>query len=332
MAYIGFDLDETLGCFSSGDVYMYFVFPECVYRGQLKAWKPFTPSDTLNELLARFLNIFAICLAEKEPGLGLLRPGIKKIMKRIAQARTEGQVSNVAIYSNNGNLGLLLLASKMIEHLIEKPDFFCNHVDWYNPMRSGEIVLGNPGAATKSVTVLKQIFADSKCGSVANIDNSNLLFFDDLVHTNIKDAIGPTRYFNVNPYKRDAPYDVLTECFQDAMERSGIKESSEYLDYITPILSAFGLEKTFANIQTAIDINNSKYKLNSKPFINDTSAILTRLNTLFPSTNYSENYFPVVDGGQRTKKRLPMRLRLRHIPRRTRHRVNRKYIKRTRKN
>jgi hypothetical protein len=328
MAYIGFDLDETLGRFSAGDVYMYFVFPESVYRGQLKGMKPFPPSDELKELLANFLNTFAICLAEKEPGVGLLRPGIKEIMKRIAQAKIEGQVKNVAIYSNNGNLGLLLLAAKMIEHLIESPDFFCNHVDWYNPMRFGEIVVGNPGAATKSVAVLKQIFADSKCGSAKDIDNTNLLFFDDLVHKNIKDAIGPTRYFNVNPYKREASYDTLTECFQDAMERSGIKESSEYLEYIAPILSVFGLDITISNIQNAINLFNSRYKLHSIPFIDDTSVILTRLNTLFPSTNYSENYFPIVDGGRLRKAKR----RLRYLRSKTRHRVHRKYIKRTRKN
>ncbi len=309
-----------------GDVYMFFIFPESLYRGQLKGRRPFPPSDELKELLTKFLNTFAICLAEKEPGLGLLRPGIKEIMKRIAQAKLEGQVNNVAIYSNNGNLGLLLLAAKMIEHLIGKPDFFCNHVDWYNPMRSGEIVVGNPGAATKSVAVLKQIFADSKCGSAKDIDNNNLLFFDDLVHTNIKDAIGPTRYFNVNPYKQDASYDILTECFQDSMERSGIKESSEYLEYIAPILSVFGLDITITNIQKAIDSYNKTYRRTSFPFIDDTSVILNRLNTLFPLTNYSENYFPVTSGGSRR------RMRLRHLRSRTRHRVHRKYKKRTRKN
>lgn len=328
MAYIGFDLDETLGSFSAGEVYMYFVYPECLYRGQLLGRKPFQPSEELNELLTKFLNLFAICLADKEPGLGILRPGIQDIMKRIAQARGEGQVKNVAIYSNNGNLGLLVLAAKMIEYLIEKPDFFCNYVDWYNPIRSSEIQVGNPGAATKSVAVLKQIFADSKCGSVRDIDTKDLFFFDDLVHKNINDAIGPTHYFNVNPYKRAASYDIISECFQDAMERSGIKESSEYLDYIAPVFSAFGLGKTVANIQTAIDSFNTKYTLKSNPFINDTSAILTRLNTLFPSANYSENYFPVVDGGRRKKTRS----RLRSTTRRRRHRVHRKYIKRTRKN
>jgi hypothetical protein len=328
MAYIGFDLDETLGRFSAGDVYMYFVYPDSVYRGQLKGHKPFPPSDELKELLSNFLNTFAICLAEKEPGVGLLRPGIKEIMKYIAQAKAEGQVKNVAIYSNNGNLGLLLLAAKMIEHLIGKPDFFCNHVDWYNPMRSGEIEFGNPGSATKSVAVLKQVFADSKCGSVKDIDNKNLLFFDDLVHKNIKDAIGPTRYFNVNPYKQDASYGILTECFQDAMERSGIKESSEYLKYIAPILSAFSLDITIPNIQKAIDSFNNRYKRTSIPFVDDTSVILTRLNTLFPSTNYSENYFPVNSGGSRRRRVL----RLRHLRSKTRHRVHRKYIKRTRKN
>lgn len=330
MAYIGFDLDETLGRFAAGDVYMYFVYPDTLYRGQLKGKKPFPPSDELKELLSRFLNTFAICLAEKEPAVGLLRPGIKEIMKLIAQARVEGLVKNVAIYSNNGNLGLLLLAAKMIEHLIGKPDFFCNHVDWYNPMRSGEIVVGNPGAATKSVAVLKQVFADSKCGSVKDIDNRNLFFFDDLVHKNIKDAIGPTHYFNVNPYKREASYDILTECFQDAMERSGIKESSEYLEYIAPILSVFGLEITIPNVQKAIDSFNSRYKLYSVPFIDDTNTILARLNELFPSVSYNENYFPVTSGGKRTKKLR--RLRLRHMRNRTRHRVHRKYIKRTRKN
>ena len=76
MAYVGFDLDETLGRFSVPDGHLYFLMPEVLYTTQFLPYAPFhQPSDELKTKLTAAFNSFAVCLANKEPALGMLRPG-----------------------------------------------------------------------------------------------------------------------------------------------------------------------------------------------------------------------------------------------------------------
>ena len=377
MAFVGFDLDETLGRFSVPDGHLYFLMPEALYTTQFLPYAPFhQPSDELKTKLTAAFDSFAVCLANKEPALGMLRPGILQIVGKLSQLKDEGRIRGIVVYSNNGNLAALILATKMIEHLLGKPGLFCNRVNWWNPMRygPGKNIKGHrPGAASKSTRVLRESFVGPMCGDIVagyqEVPVDRLFFFDDLnpPHQDIFDQIGPERYFRVNPYKKDASIAEVDACFNAALESQNLHQDEEYLTYIHKILQSTQppLPKTFASINTFLTQYNAQYALKNDPFLNDTDAILARIDALFPPlpaaaeaaagaevapaaaaaeeeggpvapapdaaapmpNNYGANFFPL--GGRRKIKRRRASIKKQTKKRKIRHR---KGYKRTRKN
>ena len=338
MAFIGFDLDETLGWFMSAHPYVFFLVPETVYKNLLKTNQPSMLSPKLRQKLDAGMKEFAKCLVTKDSELGLLRPGILPIIKRLAALKEEGRVKAISIYSNNGNLGLLLLAAAMIEYAAGTPGLFCNKVDWYNPLRTSEITPGRPGVAFKTADVLRKSFLDSQCGSMISEDEIDLkqtFFFDDLIHEDILTKIGPANYFHVNHYKNDpiSPNE-LTLCLDFALRTVGLDTDEEYIKYISPIAAAIGGRsdiESYENIFTALTKYNShSFESEQQKFIDDTESILDRLNTLFPSlssppplSNY--NGFPVINGGRTKRRRTAINKRKRTVKKATRkHRRPRK--------
>jgi hypothetical protein len=356
MAYIGFDLDETLGRFISAHPFVFFVNPGPVYDYLLKGQAPFVPSEALRAKLEVAMNEFAKCLVATVPGI--LRPGILAILSKLSNLKDSGQVAAISIYSNNGNLGLLLLASAMIENALGKPGLFCNHIDWYNPMRSAEITPGRPGSAYKTGRVLRQSFLDPRCGSFRSlnaIQKAKTYFFDDTIHQDVLNEIGPANYFRVNPYKID-PSSVkpIESCLDTALRAADLDTDEEYLSYINPIAVALGSDPTkkdYTKIFTALSNFNRNYVPTTLKFSDDTDSILERISVLFPSpaepaappaeeapaapaaaplaNNYGTNYFPVSDGGRRKIKRRHVVVKKYSKKRKLR---DRKGPKRTRKN
>lgn len=289
MAFVGFDLDETLGRFAVPDGHLYFLMPEALYTTQFRPYAPFhIPSEELKRKLQAAFDTFAVCLADKEPELGMLRPGILEIVKKIAQLKEEGRVKGIVVYSNNGNLAALLLATKMIEHKLEKPGLFCNHIDWWNPIRNGKNQKGKPGKAKKTARVLQESFV-GRCGDIESYEDvplEKLFFFDDLnpPHPDLYRHIGADRYFKVNPYKKDASLEEVQSCFDQALQSEGLLQDQEYLTYITKILRSAQppFPRAFASINQYLQYYNDGFVLKDEPFLNDTEEILRRLDALFP--------------------------------------------------
>jgi hypothetical protein len=300
MAVVAFDLDETLGRFGNLDAFLFFMYPNSVYSGQLKGYEPFAPSEALQAKINTALNAFAECLLAKEPALGMLRPGILDIIRVFVEAKKRGDVKNAAIYSNNGNSGLLLLAKTVIEKALNAPGFFCDLVNWYDPRREREITKGHPGHAAKTFQMLNRIFQDSRCSS-GPIEARNVYFFDDLKHDDIYAAIGPENYFKVTPYKTDPPLQEIVTCFLSVKDTTDLFKDPDYYTYIQPILRVFGhstegrsVEENFNSVMKCIQ---SFYTL----FISDKDDIVSRLQKRF-QVSYGNNYFPIVDGGKSTRK------------------------------
>jgi hypothetical protein len=292
MAVVAFDLDETLGRFGNLDAFLFFIFPKALYDGQLAGSEPFVPSEALESKIRIFLETFAECLLKKEPGLGMLRPGILDILKVFVDAKNRGDVKAAAIYSNNGNIGLLLLAKTIIETALNAPGFFCDLVCWYDPRRKSEIVKGKPGHAAKTYAMLKKIFMSPKC-AVGSVNPEDVYFFDDLRHPDLFSEIGPENYFQVVPYKKDPAVEEIFDCFLSTKTTTELFEDEEYYRYITPILALWKLpsEGRFDSVVKALQ---EFYGI----FQPDTESILSRLQKRF-SVSYGNNYFPVFDGGKR---------------------------------
>ena len=309
MAYcIGFDLDETIGHFSTVDTCLYFLDPYSVlhYRARLNK-NP--PSEELSAKLAIAFDTFVVNLLEHEPKIEILRPGILDICKRILMFKDQGKIRSVVVYSNNGNLISLKLATKMIEKALGRPgELFCNLVDWYAPQRltpinnavynelrpstpwlqkgGPEVYTWQPGKAIKTIQTLKNAFNEGACAP-GEVDNDNILFFDDVVHPNIKKTIGADNYFNVNPYKRGQSLEAILECFMSAMTSAGLIEDEEYFKYInTPALAS---PKNIADVEHFIQESKDEVPANQY-FIDDTSRIIKRLDLIFGQGDSTGNF------------------------------------------
>ena len=245
MAYVGFDLDETLGRFVTPHYNTTFlqphtsVYEEGIYAGRYgmpKIDPPTLLTPSLRAQMDSAFERFIDCLVEKERTgqLGILRPGIVDISKTLNELKQTGRVKSVVIYSNNGNLSLLHLAGRMIEKLADTPGLFCNYIHWFHPLRSEEVIYGHPGSGHKTIDVLKRAFQEGSC-EPGLIENKDVYFIDDTVHPNIMSAIGPANYVIAPAYKFDADPSVLDECCRRAIIDSGLSQNPDYWNYVRPL-------------------------------------------------------------------------------------------------
>ncbi len=332
MAFIGFDLDETLGRFVGPFYHLLFLMPWVTYSTSNKGLEPFPLPDDVRKKLDIAFQTFVTCVAANETTQKVLRPGILKIMKKLSELKDQGQVSAISVYSNNGSLACLLFATALIEELLGKKNLFCNHIDWYNPLRSKEITPGHPGVAFKTVETLQKSFLDSKCGpykTLQDIPAAKVYFFDDIIHSNILARIGNERYFLVNSYKVDVPSKEFHTCFDTAMKFAQLTTDEEYLNYIAPFLSQYKLPAVFESIQTYMDEADKSTVWKNERFYDDTEDILARIDSMLSLKSYGNNYFPVTDGGRRRKGRR-VTVKRRTKARKTRYRRHHKKLTRRR--
>ena len=280
MAVVAFDLDETLGRFSTPSIHLLFLDLAMYYDRQGKGYEPFKPSSDLQNKMDAALTHFAKCMATNEEGLQLLRPGILQIVKKVSDAKDAGLIKHIVVYSNNGNLNCLKLATRMIEFLLNKPNIFCDHIDFYNPLRrNGDAPnYSNPGAAYKTWRVFKQIFSQG-CGGPTSIVPETSYFFDDTIHPDLYTKLGKN-YVLVKPYKRDISFESVNECFEAALKSQGLDTNDEYYQYLKPLM--LGEPLTLEGIRSYIQRANRGYRLKRFPFEDDTGAILERLEAAFP--------------------------------------------------
>lgn len=296
MAYVGFDLDETLGRFSVAHYHTLFLQPHTVvYQG---AWSgqygsrlieaPIPLSPALKAQLDAAFAKFIDCLAQKEmedPPLGLLRPSMIDLIKRIKVLKEEGEVKAVVIYSNNGNPALLQLAGGMLERIADAPGLFCNYIHWYHPLRQGEVTYGRPGTATKSLAILKKAFQTGLC-TPGEIPDEQIYFFDDLnpPHPDLQSALGD-HYIQLEPYKYDAEYKPINFCFLTILKNSGLLENKEYFDYIAPIV---GNRKTVEAILNMIQ--QDEWSMRRKLLKPNNTTLAQRTLQLFPRRVSKKNF------------------------------------------
>jgi hypothetical protein len=296
MAYVGFDLDETLGRFSVAHYYTLFLQPKTVvYEG---VWSGLYGTGFIQEPIPLSLSLkaeldsafakFIHCVAQKElqnPPLGLLRPSMIDFVKRLKELKEEGEVKAVVIYSNNGNLALLHLAGKMLETIANAPNLFCNYIHWFHPLREREVTYRKPGAAIKTLSVLKRAFQTGLC-TPAEIPLDKIYFFDDLnpphydLLYNLED-----RYIQIDPYKYDAEFAPLDECFIQVMKESGLSENKEYYEYIAPII---GEQKNFQDILNVI--NQDKLGMQRSLLKPNNTRLVQRTQQLFPNRVTKRNF------------------------------------------
>lgn len=232
--YFIFDMDETLAELYS--VY-YFIaslrlkeiinennkdnannIPESLVTGLNKAYNNFV-EDVLSEETSN------------EP-LGILRPGILDVMKRLYDLQKKGLVKHVLIYSNNGHLQSLEFIRDLIHKYLGTNNLIGECIHWNHHMRDEERLM-RPGAANKTWNVIKNIMVNGLCNAPSDLRPDNVFFFDDLDHIDLQRALG-RNYYKVPAYNFKASFDRIAEIYKEVILSSGV-DIDEFIEYIMDI-------------------------------------------------------------------------------------------------
>lgn len=224
MVYFIFDLDETLAELYS--VY-YFATSLRLESGALdKAYKYFVEDILLTEI-------------SDEP-LGILRLGILGIMKKLKNLQKVGKIKNVLIYSNNGDIKSLEFIKDLIHQhvgggLIKE----CIHRNHH--MRDNERV-NAPHLINKTWSVLRNIMINGNTKAATNLIASDVYFFDDLDHPDLRKKLG-INYYKVPSYNFKASVDRIGEIYKNAIYKANIK-GAKLKKFVNIILDEYDINDT----------------------------------------------------------------------------------------
>ena len=211
MAYLAFDMDGTIGSFTVLKR-MLCIFNQPAFFIKTPEKIPAVRPDLEKIIAVSYGKFINAILAKEHSGtpLGLFRPGIFDLFKKINQLRQAGLIKGVLIYSNNLTESLVTFVKDVINLAVGAPvidaSFFRYSQDRLN--KSGH---GNP---EKTWAELKQLLM--AIGAPETILPNEAVFFDDLVHANLKKSLG-TNYINVEEYIHNAPLIDILEVYRKAL-------------------------------------------------------------------------------------------------------------------
>ena len=242
--YYGFDLDHTLGDFKYIDKYLDFFYME----------RTVTPS-----LSNKLRNAYAFFIDEvvKHIRSGELHMFNPEILNTIVSLKSdfENDIATALIYSNNTHYETLMFAKDVIEKYVGA-DIFCYMMDWNHGFRVNEIDKQEPGSANKTWDVLYKGF-NTGCGDTPTPDQ--VIFYDDMSHTNLIEVLGPTNYKLIAPYTstlEEASLDILTKSIISSLKSSSLYNNSDYYSALSYTLglqiNKGNLDLLLDNIETAI--------------------------------------------------------------------------------
>jgi hypothetical protein len=223
MVYFVFDMDETLG-----ELYTthYFLGSLDTSSKVIQSYST-NVQNPLSESLETAYQSFIRQCAEQEMSdtpLGILRPGMIDVMRKIVKAKIKGYIKGVVIYSNSGDSFNLKFMKDIFEYIFRPETIFCDLVDWWHPLRSSET--GTiAGSANKTWNVLEAILDTGAC-KAADVKPKDVYFFDDKIHDDLLDKLGD-HYFHVPVYNYKASASRVIEIFRKALEEAHISTTPE---------------------------------------------------------------------------------------------------------
>jgi hypothetical protein len=225
MVYFVFDMDETLA-----ELYSMFYF---IASLRLKEEDNSIP-DSLKDSLAAAYNIFVEKVINQETSahrLGVLRPGILKIMEKLNSQRDI--IDGVIIYSNNGHLESLEFIRDLIHKYLNTTTLIKDCIHWDHHMRENERNLG-PNAENKTWQILKSILVEGPAKASPSLLPAQVYFFDDLDHPDLQRNLRGN-YYKVPPYRFKASFDRIALLYKDAINLADVDTNLLY-KYVANIL------------------------------------------------------------------------------------------------
>jgi hypothetical protein len=122
-------------------------------------------------------------------------------------------------------------------------DLIVDCIHWNHPMRTQEKMI-HPNFSNKTWSVLKRIMVTGNCRALRSLEPSQVYFFDDLEHHDLKKEL-QQHYHMVPPYRFRASFDRLETIYRDVL-KAGNVDTEALLDFVIHL---------FADNQDVILIN-----------------------------------------------------------------------------
>jgi hypothetical protein len=239
MAYIAFDLDNTLGYFSILSPLAFFWSPESLENHDQEYMNPpLDLSKRLESKLKRARSQFMQSLIKEHHLLQkIIRPNIDSFLDPIVKKRVTKQVKAVVVYSNTTNYYTMEFAKQILERQFKCTGLFSSLVNIYHPIRKGDIVSPPPlreyKEPLKTFTTLQGIFQEATRSSTV-VHPDQVAFVDDRdpVHNLYKEKVNGLTYIKVTPFFSTFTKKEKKELFQlafDALQKVGLLNDIEYL-------------------------------------------------------------------------------------------------------
>jgi hypothetical protein len=230
MAYVVFDLDETLAHLDSIYYFLLALQPEKTFdkKSLEKHASDFEETEAIREKIYKlFVEKITKKEASNEP-LGLIRPGILEVMDKLYNLKENQIIKDVVIYSNNGHLSNLEFVRDIIHDYIGNPNLICDCIHWGRKGREEEyytLIRPTPGHAKKTFPVLKKLLESGPCGA-SNVKSDQIFFFDDQPHVLDKD-LPEGHSIKVSEYEYNVPIDSIAKIYKECLEELGLYGNSE---------------------------------------------------------------------------------------------------------
>ena len=216
MAYLAFDMDGTIGSFTI------LKRPLCIFNQPAFFIKTpeITPKadEALDKIIAVSYSNFVRRILKQEQGerpLGLFRPGIFTLFKNIHNLRESGLIKGVIIYSNNQTESLVTFVKDVINLATDAPVIDAGFFRFSRARLPINARVANP---EKTWAEINQLL-----GSPEGLAPKDVIFFDDLVHADLKASLGPN-YINVEEYIHNPPLIDILEVYRKAL----IEDNKEF--------------------------------------------------------------------------------------------------------
>lgn len=233
MAFVAFDLDNTLGYFEVVGPLAYFMSPDYLMNPEESVKNPLTLSKRLMAKLQNVRRDFVTKLLQRPDVLhAVLRPNLDALIRPLLKEKI-----TVIIYSNTGNTFSTHLAKDLIERKYKAPGLIKLIADVFHPLRAPETT-GAAGAdgflnPDKTFPVLERLL-QAASHRHAPIHPAQIAFVDDRtpMHPIVEARKRGLTYIQPTPYAPRLTRKVRQEILQialEAMEKAGLLSDGEYL-------------------------------------------------------------------------------------------------------
>jgi len=216
--YIIFDVDHTLI-----DSYSLFYFlaslkPDETIRLSHVQLPPCDPADWayFKKTLDQAYSLWMTAVGEEEDSdhpIGIFRPGLFSVMRRLADLQREGVIKGVHLYSNNSYLPTLHFIKDVIHQRIGSDALIHQTIHWMHPLRVKERTDRLPqsfiGKSWETLTEILQVCPNQ------------VYFIDDLEHRELISVLGD-RYYHVPKYVFRASFERLMDTYNKALQQARV--------------------------------------------------------------------------------------------------------------